>query len=480
MDGPLIFVNLLFFLALESVLCPLFLVIFCALALRFQFCRDIFFRVVLPQTAGIVMMAGIWWAVGLVVSARVLLTVSPCYLTLIVVLALLFGKWLRSPLFVRLACHTIALMMLFFFFLDGLSREWHQHQDLQTVEQLEHAQPGDLARLADPQDEKAQLRLLKLAVTSSSVPESVLRELIKHAKPLFSVSSPCSFTSVGEDCIESNGYDTPFHIALKHYNVRVVRLLLPLLLDDIKKTGSYGATLAGLNPLEELYWNNDTPWTKYHAAALEISQLLITAIPDVVTDEAYEAVLNKADGAVLALMWRQHPPENRRYRLQAMMVIPQTDEVMAEVARDPTLLETNIGQYGAQKSLLDFAIQYGNVSAIQALIDAGAIDWRRFTTPGKPNILLAEANVRLQHGGGDEMLIVILRDMLKQKLPAEQLSYSIHANTQAIAAYLKAGLRCEDVAAMADNLFVVHDPQEGAGGLSEQCRAIALSLKAKD
>lgn len=117
MDGPQMFGDLLFFLALGSVLCPLFLVIFGGLALRFQFCRDIFFRVLLPQTAGIVMMAGILWATGLTVSARVLLIVAPYYLTPIVVPALLFGKWLRSPLSVRLACHALSLMLLFFVFL---------------------------------------------------------------------------------------------------------------------------------------------------------------------------------------------------------------------------------------------------------------------------------------------------------------------------------------------------------------------------
>lgn len=419
-----------------------------------QRCRHILCWVAVPQ---IVLWGELIAGLALINSPEgyFVMMFTPPAMAAALITAMLTTRKLKRPGWYVWGCHGVFLAIMFCWVAEeriiyAIERDWQEYNTARLYDQAKQQGMGKL----NGSDCYSLGQEFIQAAKDRDVMESTLRYFAeKNMSPFLSLADIC----VGEPSVpDISSADTPFIIALRHFNLRFVRYFSPQLtgMSTRAQQNRHDMILSG-NPLLELYGYSDAGWNSHadqKTAALEMAKLLLAMMPELLTDKIYQHVIEKKDTAALAFFMRQHPPENRLYRLEVLALLPDINTLMAEIIRDPSLLDISLNQTWYQDNLLYFIINSGDIAVIHALIDANIIDWRRTMTEEK-NIPLIWAVSRLDDNKQDrEVLASIIRNMLTQHaLPETQIAVYLRASPTLPAVLVQAGVPCTQLYAMAVN-----------------------------
>ncbi|WP_245880224.1 hypothetical protein [Superficieibacter electus] len=397
-------------------------------ALFSPYCRRVLLWVALPQLVMAILLASGVYLMGFRALVISFLLKAAWILGPFLLLTLLMVRAKSSFREYGIACNILCLVFMFAQVQPTLSEAWHNHQMLNRLTKME----ADHYRKLDAiQDKELLESLLLLAIKSpqTNTPESAFRYLSGRI-------SPFAAPSVGDDKYSTRSF---FTLAIKHYNARAIRAFSHTLSGDAKQTQTNRATLRDDNPLFNMYMGlngdrlfGDENLAANLVAARDISTTLLSLMPELLTEPTYAKAIDTGDGELLRLLWHRHPPSDPVLRLEAMSAIPETAELTWQILKQPSLLEATDR---SGRRVLDFIVRFGNPTAIQALINARAIDWQRFTAPQEKTTPLLLATWRLKYEGDNDTWRLVLKDMLVQKTPLTD---------EQIARVLTDGLTTED------------------------------------
>ncbi|MEO3990187.1 hypothetical protein [Pseudocitrobacter cyperus] len=322
-----------------------------------------------------------------------------------------------------LPCH------LFFIALWGylepvnyLTREvvhgWENKQSSSLIDRTERDGTIVLENIHDD----AQLKqILTQAVLKPDISDNTLKALIARVDTPFSC------------CGDSH----PFFVAVTHLNSRAVYFFTTLLTGDSLQAKNYRLQVYQHNPLYwmYLYLNGKLKYQRgsgQHdlAAAREISGVLLEIVPELLTEDVYEQIINTRDRETLSFFWQKQQPKMQIHRLQMLALVGDSKALVASITDNPSILEVRdddipilsiIIRYDDMKkhsnniTLLDFIVRFADASVVNALINANIIDWQRFILADDDYTPLRLAAIK-QEEGDRETLSLVLKDMLKQKI----------------------------------------------------------------
>lgn len=381
---------------------------------------------------------------------------TPLAMATALITAMLMTRKLKRPGWYVWGCHGVFLAVMFYWGAEGriiytIERDWREYK---TARLYDQAKQQGMHKLNGSDCFSLAQEFIQ-AAKDRDVMESTLRYFDeKNMSPFLPPADIC----FGETSMpDVSSADTPFIIALRHFNLRFVRYFSPQLtgMSTRAQQNRHDMVLSG-NPLLELYGYSDAGWNNHAAkkqAALETGKLLLAIMPELLTDEVYQRVIEKKDAAALTFFMRQHPPVNRLYRLEVLALLPDINALVAEITRDPSLLDISLNQTWYQDNLLYFIINSGDIAVIRALIDANVIDWRRTISTAGENIPLIWAVSRLDKSKQDrEVLALIIRNMLTQQaLPETQIAIYLAMSPTLPAVLVQAGVPCAQLYAMVVN-----------------------------
>ncbi|WP_240246550.1 hypothetical protein [Escherichia sp. MOD1-EC7003] len=393
---------------LGGYLLTLFIVIFCSFFS--PKCRKVVFSGALPQLVmALLVSLGLSYLARYSVAVLTLLE-SVWVLFPSLLLILVINKWSQRSLVWTCVCHTICLLLLFWQVQPTLFKIGFNHQQLS---QLAHAEQQNFRTLDAIYDTQHLERMLLVALKSpeNETSENAFRYLSKRI-------SPFAVPSVGDEKYFSRSF---FTIALEHYNTRAIRAFSRFLQGDSQQAQEYREIVRQYNPLQNMYQGiripiryNKDDIARQLVAAREISLTLLPLMPELLTQEAYANVIDAYDSATLKAFWQIQPPPTSVLRLEALSVIPNTVELVQQVKASPTLLES---RDKSGRTVLTYVVRFGNIAAIQALIDANLIDWQRFTQLQEHSTPLLLATWRQKYEDDHETFPLILKDMLAKNTP---------------------------------------------------------------
>ncbi|HFI6381721.1 TPA: ankyrin repeat domain-containing protein [Escherichia coli] len=153
---------------------------------------------------------------------------------------------------------------------------------------------------------------------------------------------------------------------------------------------------------------------RHIVAAREISLTLLPLMPELLNEEAYANVIDANDSATLKAFWQIQLPPTPVLRLEAMSVIPMTAALVQQVRESPKRLEL---EDKSGRTVLTYIVRFGNIAAVQALIDANLIDWQRLRQSTGRSTPLLLAIWRQKYDDDYVIFPLILKDMLAKNAP---------------------------------------------------------------
>lgn len=303
-----------------------------------------------------------------------------------------------------------------------LSREvahgWEKKQISRLIDRAER----DGAIVLNSIHDNAQLKqILTQAVLTPDVSDMTLKALITRVDTPFSC------------CGDSH----PFFMAVTHLNARAVYQFSPLLIGDSLQARNHRLMVYQHNPLYWMYFYLNGKLKYQHeqglrslATAREISEKLLGIMPELLTEDVYEQIINTRDRETLSFFWQKQQPKMQIHRLQMLALIGDSKALVAAIIDNPSLLEARdddipilniIIRYGDMKkhsnniTLLEFIVRFADASTVKELITANIIDWQHFMLPEDDYTPLRLAAIK-QEEGDRETLPLVLKDMLKQEI----------------------------------------------------------------
>lgn len=435
-------------LMLGGYLLTLFIVI--VLSFFSPLCRKIDFHGALPQLLmAITVSLGLYYLERYSFAVWALLDsvwiLFPCLLLIIVI-----NKWSKRSLVWMSACHIMCLLLLLWQVQPTLFKISFYHQQLSHLAQAEQENFRTLDAIHDTQ------RLEEMLLVALKSPENETSE--NAFRYLSGRISPFAIPSIGDEQYSTRTF---FTIALEHYNARAIRAFSRFLQGNSSKAQEYRAIVHQKNPLQQMYRGISLPIrfseeeiARHIVAAREISLTLLPLMPELLSEEAYANVIDAYDSATLKAFWQIQLPPTPVLRLEAMSVIPMTAVLVQQVRESPKRLEL---EDKSGRTVLTYIVRFGNIAAVQALIDANLIDWQRLRQSTGRSTPLLLATWRQKYDDDHVIFPLILKDMLAKNTPP---------SAEEIMNCIKDGMTADDFlsAGMSNTQF---------------CSAIEQSLQAK-
>lgn len=329
----------------------------------------------------------------------------PCLLLILVI-----NKWSQRSLVWTCVCHTFCLLSLFWQVQPTLFEISFNHQQLSHLAQAEQENFRTLDAIHDTQRLEEML-LVALKSPENKTSENAFRYLSERI-------SPFAVPSIGDEKYFSRTF---FTIALEHYNARAIRAFSRFLQGNSPQAQEYREIVRQNNPLQQMYRGISLPIryseeeiARHIVAAREISLTLLPLMPELLSEEAYANVIDAYDSATVKAFWQIQLPPTPVLRLEAMSVIPMTTELVQQVRGSPKRLEL---EDKSGRTVLTYIVRFGNITAIQALIDANLIDWQRLRQSTERSTPLLLATWRKKYEDDHVTFPLILKDMLAKNAP---------------------------------------------------------------
>ncbi len=329
----------------------------------------------------------------------------PCLLLILVI-----NKWSQRPLLGTCVCHAFCLLSLFWRVEPTLFDISFNHQQLSQLAQAEQENFRTLDAIHDTQ------RLEEMLLVALKSPENKTSE--NAFRYLSGRISPFAIPSIGDEQYSTRTF---FTIALEHYNARAIRAFSRFLQGNSSKAQEYRAIVHQKNPLQQMYRGISLPIryseeeiARHVVAAREISLTLLPLMPELLNEEAYANVIDANDSATLKAFWQIQLPPTPVLRLEAMSVIPMTAALVQQVRESPKQLEL---EDKSGRTVLTYIVRFGNIAAVQALIDANLIDWQRLRQSTGRSTPLLLATWRQKYDDDYVIFPLILKDMLAKNAP---------------------------------------------------------------
>lgn len=405
-------------------------------------CRRVFLRVVLPQVSIVcVLWGGLFWIDSKNIYILYLLVLG---LLPSIIIAIFSSRNLPFSTLKTIVCHTIFLFV-FFYVMDS-SRLWHhvgEDWDNYKITRLFERAKGDVQVLQGASCYKLAC-VLTQAAEHRDTPENLLRYLTKTRgiSPFLTAAESCPEAAIPN----AEFLYTPFATALHQYNVPIVRFFSQHLVGETSSARENRNIVADKeNPLLTFYHSDDiSPYREQYRK--EIIQLLLNIMPELLNDAVYIYPIIQRNTELVAYLWQIHPPTITLRKLEAMVLLAKTEPLISEVIHNPEILLTPPIERWDRENLLTFILSNGDLAMIQSLIDANVVDWKRAMEDGN-NKPLHRAILRLRGGALENALLIqIIKAMQAQKaLSNEQVAHYLPWTPTFPAAYLQAGLSCEQL-----------------------------------
>ena len=363
---------------------------------------------------------------------------SSCFAVLLWAIALA-NKYLRNLLAVIMTSHLLCLTLtlglinaLEYNVSDQISDAW-QTKRLSAL--LTHASHGNLHELEKIKDPRLLEKLLYLAAGNPVTPAKVVRYLTYRVDSPFEVSAPETPFIIPED-------NVPFFNACRVNNITAINIFIEQLQGDRKKAQHNRHLVEQHNPLvrkayEFAYKKNARP------TLVELAQLLLPVMPELLTNEFHEKIIETHDRQLIEWFWQQKQPQDRLLMLKELVIMDKTAALMNALALTPEYLQP--GDY-AWQSLLAWITRNATPESVEAVLNSGLVNMSLYENAAEGNAIVNEAYRRSDADTpvGRKVLIIVIRNLISQKatLTDRQLLMLL-ANEQGAETLLAAGIPCD-------------------------------------